>query len=56
MKRGNAINTLSAAELERWKPLLKFVRDQWLAEAKKRGLDGEALLKEFEATVKATSS
>jgi len=56
VKRGNTINTLSAAELARWQPLLKFVRDQWLAEAKKRGLDGEALLKDFEAMVKATSS
>jgi TRAP-type C4-dicarboxylate transport system substrate-binding protein len=55
-KRGNTINTLAPAELERWKPMLQFVRDEWLKKAKERGLDGPALLKDLEATIKATSS
>jgi TRAP-type C4-dicarboxylate transport system substrate-binding protein len=55
-KRGNAINTLSAKELERWKPALNFVREEWLKKAKDQGLDGQMLLRDFEATVKATSS
>ena len=55
-KAGNAFNTLDAKELERWRPLLQFVRDSWLQEAKKRGHDGEALLKDFEAMVKAGAS
>jgi TRAP-type C4-dicarboxylate transport system substrate-binding protein len=54
-KRGNTIQTLAPAELERWKPMLKFVRDEWLKKAKDRGLDGEALLKDLEATIKASS-
>jgi TRAP-type transport system periplasmic protein len=55
-KRGNTINTLAPAELERWKPMLQFVRDEWLKKAKERGLDGPALLKDLEETIKATSS
>ncbi|HEY7459375.1 MAG TPA: TRAP transporter substrate-binding protein [Xanthobacteraceae bacterium] len=55
-KAGNAIQTLAPAELERWKPMLQFVRDEWLKKAKDRGLDGPALLKDLEATIKATSS
>jgi hypothetical protein len=35
--------------------MLKFVRDEWLKKAKDRGLDGEALLKDLEATIKASS-
>jgi TRAP-type C4-dicarboxylate transport system substrate-binding protein len=54
-KRGNTIRTLAPAELERWRPMLKFVRDQWLKKAKDRGLDGETLLKDLEATIKASS-
>jgi TRAP-type C4-dicarboxylate transport system substrate-binding protein len=54
-KRGNAILTVAPAELDRWRPMLKFVRDEWLKKAKDRGLDGEALLKDLEATIKASS-
>jgi TRAP-type C4-dicarboxylate transport system substrate-binding protein len=54
-KRGNTIQTLAPAELERWRPMLKFVRDDWLKKAKGRGLDGEMLLKDLEATIKASS-
>lgn len=54
-KRGNSIQTLAPAELERWRPMLKFVRDDWLKKAKDRGLDGEMLLKDLEATIKASS-
>lgn len=53
-KRGNTIQTLAPAELERWKPKLKFVRDAWVKKAKDRGLDGEMLLKDLEATIKAS--
>ena len=54
-KRGDTIQTLTPAELERWRPMLKFVRDGWLKKAKDRGLDGEMLLKDLEATIKASS-
>jgi hypothetical protein len=32
------------------------VRDEWLKKAKDRGLDGPALLKDFENMIKASSS
>lgn len=54
-KRGNVIQTLEPAELQRWKPMLQFVRDEWLKKARERGVDGEALLKDLEATIKAAS-
>ena len=54
-KRGDTIQTLTPGELERWRPMLKFVRDGWLKKAKDRGLDGEMLLKDLEATIKASS-
>jgi TRAP-type C4-dicarboxylate transport system substrate-binding protein len=54
-KRGNTIQTLAPAELERWRPMLKFVRDEWLKKAKDKSLDGEALLKDLEAVIKASS-
>lgn len=54
--KGNLIQTLDAKELDRWRPQLQFVRDAWLQKAKDRGLDGPALLKDLEATIKAGSS
>ena len=39
-QRGNLIQTLAPAELERWRPLLQFVTDEWLKKAQERGLDG----------------
>jgi TRAP-type C4-dicarboxylate transport system substrate-binding protein len=55
-KRGNQIITLSPAELARWKPLLQFVEDEWLKQAKDRGHDGPKLLEDLRAMIKASSS
>lgn len=55
-KRGNKIETLPAAELARWKPRLEFVRQEWLKRAKELGVDGEKLLSDLEAEIKAASS
>jgi TRAP-type C4-dicarboxylate transport system substrate-binding protein len=55
-KRGNQFHMLDQKELERWRERLKFVRDEWLKDAKQRGHDGEALLKDFEGMVKAGGS
>jgi TRAP-type transport system periplasmic protein len=52
-KRGNLIQTIAPEEFARWKPLLQQVREEWLANAKQRGVDGPALLADFEAMVKA---
>jgi TRAP-type C4-dicarboxylate transport system substrate-binding protein len=55
-KLGHTITTLAPAELERWRPKLKFVTDEWLKKAKDRGYDGQKLLDDFKAMVKAASS
>jgi TRAP-type transport system periplasmic protein len=47
----NTIETLSAAELPKWKKALEPVRQEWLDMAKGKGLDGAMLLKDFEDTV-----
>ena len=52
-KRGNLIQTIDPKEFERWKPLLATVREEWLKNARERGVDGPALLADFEAMVKA---
>jgi TRAP-type C4-dicarboxylate transport system substrate-binding protein len=55
-KLGQTINMLAPAELERWRPKLQFVTDEWLKKAKERGYDGQKLLDDFKAMVKAASS
>jgi TRAP-type C4-dicarboxylate transport system substrate-binding protein len=56
VKLKHTINTLAPAELDRWREKLKFVTDEWLKKAKDRGLDGQMLLDDFKATVKAQQS
>ena len=55
-KLGHTIQTLAPAELERWRPKLQFVTDDWLKKAKERGYDGQKLLDDFKAMVKDASS
>ena len=55
-KLGHSIQTLSAAELARWKQKLQFVEDEWLKKAKDKGHDAKKLLDDFKATVKASAS
>jgi TRAP-type C4-dicarboxylate transport system substrate-binding protein len=55
-KLGHTIQTLAPAELERWRAKLQFVEDEWLKKAKDKGYDGKALLDDFKAMVKASSS
>jgi TRAP-type transport system periplasmic protein len=53
---GHTIQTLAPAELARWREKLQFVEDEWLKKAKDKGYDGKALLDDFKAMVKASSS
>ena len=55
-KMNHTITTLAPAEVERWREKLQFVTEEWLKKAKARGLDGEKLLDDFKALVKASSS
>ncbi len=44
--RGNTIITLSAEETERWVKASAPIYEEWVADMNKRGVNGEALLKE----------
>jgi len=55
-KAGHSISVLSDKELVRWKEKLQFVTDSWLKQAKEKGHDGQKLLDDFKARVKAASS
>lgn len=55
-KLGHTIQTLAPDELERWRPKLQFVTDEWLKKAKERGYDGQKLLDDFKAEVKKAAS
>ncbi|MDO9706710.1 TRAP transporter substrate-binding protein [Paracraurococcus lichenis] len=50
-KRGNQITVISEAEKARWVETTKPVVDTWVAQAKEKGLDGEALLAKARALV-----
>lgn len=50
-KRGNAIVTLSDAEVARWKSTTRPVVDAWLAEVKAKGIDGEKLIADATALI-----
>jgi TRAP-type C4-dicarboxylate transport system substrate-binding protein len=43
-ERGNTINVIPAAELERWRQAVDSLDDEWMAEVAKRGHNGKALL------------
>src|SRR5947207_8931289 len=49
--RGQVIETLAPAELERWRKLLQTATDEWIAKAEKKGLDGRKLLEDLQATI-----
>ena len=54
--RGQVIETVAPAELEKWRQLLNPLTDEWIAKADKKGLDGRKLLDDFRALSKAGSS
>ena len=51
--RGQAIQILEAAELVRWRSLVRFVPDEWVKKAEQKGLDGRKMLDDLEAMIKA---
>lgn len=53
--RGQSIETLSGAELEKWRSLLKVVPEEWLKKMQQKGIDGRMLLDDLQATIKAAS-
>jgi TRAP-type transport system periplasmic protein len=55
-QRGNVIETIAPAELDRWRPMLQFVIDEWLKKAQAKGLDGQKMLDDLKVMIKAASS
>ena len=55
-QHGNVIETIAPAELDRWRPMLQFVTDDWLKKAQARGLDGKKALDDLKDMIKAASS
>lgn len=49
--RGNTIVVLDAAETNRWKAAAQRVTDEWIAEMKSKGVDGQALVNDVRALV-----
>ena len=50
-KAGNRIITLDAAETQRWRRTASSVADDWLKEAKSKGIDGDRLLSDAKAAI-----
>lgn len=44
LERGNAVNVIPAAELEKWRQATDRLDDEWMADVGKRGHNGKALL------------
>lgn len=55
-QHGNVIETIAPAELDRWRPMLQFVTDDWLKKAQAKGLDGKKALDDLKDMIKAASS
>ena len=55
-KLGHDISTLAPDQLKIWKEKLKFVEESWLKQANEKGYDGQKLLDDLKATIKASSS
>lgn len=55
ISKKNIIETLAPDQLVKWKQLLQPVRDDWIKMAKEKGLDGNKLIADLEARVKAQS-
>jgi TRAP-type C4-dicarboxylate transport system substrate-binding protein len=55
-EKGQAIETLSPAEFQRWQSLLEVVTEEWIKKAGQKGYDGRKLLDDLQGMIKAASS
>jgi TRAP-type C4-dicarboxylate transport system substrate-binding protein len=55
-ERGQPIETVAPAELERWRPLLQQVTDEWLKKAEQKGYDGRKMLDDLRAMIKEAAN
>lgn len=49
--RGNNIITLDAAQTEEWRKMAQPVYDEWIADVKTKGIDGQALIDEAKGLI-----
>jgi TRAP-type C4-dicarboxylate transport system substrate-binding protein len=54
-QRGQLIETLAPAELDRWRSMIQFVPDDWVKKADQKGLDGRKMLDDLVAMISAAS-
>jgi TRAP-type C4-dicarboxylate transport system substrate-binding protein len=54
--KGHAIETIAPAELDKWRPLLNSATDEWLKKANAKGENGQKLLDDLKAMIKAGGS
>ncbi|NKB53425.1 MAG: C4-dicarboxylate ABC transporter [Rhizobiaceae bacterium] len=52
---GNNIITLSDAEVAKWREASQPIYDEWIADMKEKGIDGEALIQEAQSLIKKYS-
>jgi len=54
-ERGQVIEVLKSAELNRWRDLVKFVPDDWVKKAEQRQLDGRKMLDDLQEMIRDAS-
>ena len=52
-EKGQTIETLAPAELEKWRPMLETVAEDWVKKADQKGYDGRKMLDDLRAMIKA---
>jgi len=55
-EKGQTIETLAPAEIEKWRPMLETIAEDWVKKADQKGYDGRKMLDELRAMIKAGSS
>jgi TRAP-type transport system periplasmic protein len=55
-EKGQSIETLAPAEVERWRPMLETVTEDWIKKADQKGYEGRKMLDDLRAMIKAGSS
>ena len=55
-EQGQTIETLAPAEMEKWRPMLETVAEDWVKKADQKGYDGRKMLDDLRAMVKAGPS
>src|SRR4051795_6960738 len=55
-EQGQTIETLAPTEMEKWRPMLETIAEDWVKKADQKGYDGRKMLDDLRAMVKAGPS